>query len=270
MAVNPSDQSINEQSIPNIQIKGLLIHESSIFVDEHNRLPDLYEIESNDLLVAEVDGIRYVTRLVTEDHQLTGFTLIHLRHILTKWSMAEFERASRAIQLLLWQRNHRFCSNCGEKTIRHANEFAMVCPACDYSQYPRLQPCVIVAITRHDDGDQPKILLARSPRFTIPMFSLIAGFVEVGETLEQAVAREVKEEVGVDIKNIRYMNSQPWPFPSNIMIGFQAEYAGGELVLQEDEISEAAFYPFDQLPLLPPTGSIANRMIEQIVRTTQL
>ncbi len=265
MAVNPVDPSINELEVSNIQIKGLLIHENSIFVDVNNLLPDLYEMQTDDLVVAEVDGVRYVTRQVSEDHALDGFTLLHLRHILTKWSMAEFERASRAIQLLLWQRNHRFCSNCGEKTIRHANEFAMVCPACNYSQYPRLQPCVIVAITRHDEGEPPKILLARSPRFTIPMFSLIAGFVEVGETLEQAVAREVKEEVGVDIKNIRYMSSQPWPFPSNIMIGFQAEYAGGELVLQEDEIVEAAFYPFDQLPLLPPTGSIANRMIEQII-----
>lgn len=265
MAVNPVDPSINELEVSNIQIKGLLIHENSIFVDVNNLLPDLYEMQTDDLLVAEVDGVRYVTRQVSEDHALDGFTLIHLRHILTKWSMAEFERASRAIQLLLWQRNHRFCSNCGEKTIRHANEFAMVCPSCKYSQYPRLQPCVIVAITRHDENNNPSILLARSPRFTIPMFSLIAGFVEVGETLEQAVAREVKEEVGVDVKNIRYMSSQPWPFPSNIMIGFQAEYAGGELVLQEDEIVEAAFYPFDQLPLLPPTGSIANRMIEQIV-----
>ncbi|GAC1370701.1 MAG: NAD(+) diphosphatase [Aquirhabdus sp.] len=265
MAVNSSDQSIDESIISNIQIKGLLIHENSIFVDEKNHLPDLYAMEVNDLVVAETDGILYVTREVPQDYQLTGFTLTHLRHVLTKWSTAEFERASRAIQLLLWQRNHRFCSNCGEKTIRHANEFAMVCPACDYMQYPRLQPCVIVAITRHDEVNQPSILLARSPRFTIPMFSLIAGFVEVGETLEQAVAREVKEEVGIDVKNIRYMSSQPWPFPSNIMIGFHAEYAGGELVLQEDEILEAAFYPFDQLPLLPPTGSIANRMIEQIV-----
>ncbi|HEY4712800.1 MAG TPA: NAD(+) diphosphatase [Aquirhabdus sp.] len=265
MAVNSSDQSINEPTISIIKVKGLLIHENSIFVNEDNSLPDLQEMKLDDLLVAEVEGVRYVTRRVPENHELMGFTLTHLRHVLTQWSTAEFERASRAIQLLLWQRNHRFCSHCGEKTIRHANEFAMVCPACDYTQYPRLQPCVIVAITRHDEADHPSILLARSPRFTTAMFSLIAGFVEVGETLEQAVAREVKEEVGIDIKNIRYMSSQPWPFPSNIMIGFQAEYAGGDLVLQEDEILEAAFYPFDQLPLLPPTGSIASRMIEQII-----
>jgi len=261
-----SDQS----NLPTKKVKGLLIHENLIFVDKANGLPDLHEVTSSDLLVAEDNDIQYVTREVSSDHLLTGYTPIHLRQLLTKWSTTEFERASRAIQLLLWQRNHRFCSHCGEKTVRHAHEFAMVCPACDYTQYPRLQPCVIVAITRHDKPT-PSILLARSPRFPIPMFSLIAGFVEVGETLEQAVAREVKEEVGVDVKNIRYMSSQPWPFPTNLMIGFQAEYAGGELVLQEDEIAEAEFYPFDQLPLIPPMGSIANWMIEQIIgRTKQL
>lgn len=265
MAVTPPDHSINELTISNLQIKCLMIHKNSIFVNEHFQLPDLPEMELGDLLVTEVDGVRYITREVAEDHQLAGFNLTNLRNIVTKWSTTEFERASRAFQLLLWKRNHRFCSHCGEKTIQHTNEYAMVCPACKYTQYPRLQPCVIVAITRQDEGNQPSILLARSPRFTIPMFSLIAGFVEVGETLESAVAREVKEEVGIDIKNIRYMSSQPWPFPSNLMIGFQAEYAGGELVLQEDEILEAAFYPFDQLPLLPPIGSIANRMIEQII-----
>lgn len=254
----------DQSSIPTKKIKGLLIRENLIFVDRSNDLPDLQDVMSNDLLVAEDDDIQYVTREVPSDYILTGYTAIHLRQLLTKWSSTEFERASRAIQLLLWQRNHRFCSHCGEKTVRHAHEFAMVCPACDYIQYPRLQPCVIVAITRQDTST-PSILLARSPRFPIPMFSLIAGFVEVGETLESAVAREVKEEVGIDIKNIRYMSSQPWPFPTNLMIGFQAEYAGGELVLQEDEIAEAEFYPFDQLPLIPPMGSIANWMIEQIV-----
>jgi NAD+ diphosphatase len=245
-------------------IIGLLIHENSILVNENGHLPHLNTIENEDLLVAENDEFVYFTRSVKTDHGFTGFKLTPLRQLLTRWSTREFEYASRALQLQLWQRNHTFCSKCGDKTVRHNTEYAMICPSCKYTQYPRLQPCVIVAITRHD-LQTPSILLARSPRFPIPMFSLIAGFVEVGETLENAVAREVKEEVGIDIKNIRYMKSQPWPFPSNLMIGFQAEYAGGELVLQEDEIAEAAFYPFDQLPLLPPSGSIANWMIDQVI-----
>ena len=259
----PKDTA-DQNTIPPKKTKGLLIHENSILVDDEGRLPDLIDIQADDLLVVETEEFFYFTRAIPAEYELVGFKLTPLRHLLTRWAIHEFEYASRAIQLQQWQRSHLFCSRCGAHTVRHAKEYAMVCPACNYSQYPRLQPCVIVAITRHD-GSTPSILLARSPRFPIPMFSLIAGFVEVGETLENAVAREVFEEVGIDIKNIRYMGSQPWPFPSNLMIGFQAEYAGGDLVLQEDEIAEAAFYPFAQLPLLPPSGSIANRMIDQII-----
>lgn len=258
------DYTTDQNAVPQKKIKGLFIHENSIVVDDAGRLPDLIEILESDLLVAETEEFIYFTRAVHAEFEIDGYKLTLLRHLLTRWNTREFEHASRAIQLQLWQRSHRFCSNCGAETVRHTNEYAMVCPNCKYTQYPRLQPCVIVAITRHDAAE-PSILLARSPRFPIPMFSLIAGFVEVGETLESAVAREVKEEIGIDVKNIRYMKSQPWPFPSNLMIGFQAEYAGGELVLQEDEIAEAAFYPFDQLPLLPPSGSIANWMINQII-----
>ena len=264
MATIIADNATNLGKISPKKIKGLLVHDSSIFVDSEGRLPDLSEVLSDDLLVLETEEVIYFTREVPKTHVINGFKLTPLRQLLTRFSLQEFEYASRAVQLQLWQRSHRFCSRCGAETIRHAKEFAMVCPSCKYSQYPRLQPCVIVAITR-DDAAEPSILLARSPRFPVPMFSLIAGFVEVGETLENAVARDVKEEVGIDIKNIRYVKSQPWPFPSNLMIGFHAEYAGGELVLEEEEILEAAFFPFDQLPLLPPTGSIASWMIDQIV-----
>ncbi len=267
MATIIRDYTTDQSSIPQKKIKGLLIHHSSVLVDDNGQLPDLIEVQPSDLLVAETEEFIYFTREIDAEYETNGFKLTQLRHLLTRWSTRDFEHASRAIQLQLWQRSHLFCSCCGTKTVRHPNEYAMVCPACEYTQYPRLQPCVIVAITRHDEPT-PKILLARSPRFPIPMFSLIAGFVEVGETLESAVAREVKEEVGIDVKNIRYMGSQPWPFPTNLMIGFQAEYAGGDLVLQEDEIAEAAFYPFDQLPLLPPTGSIASWMIDQITTNT--
>ncbi len=260
IAGNASDQG----KVALKKIKGFLVHDSSVFVDGEGCFPDLSEVLFDDLLVIETEEVIYVTREVAKTHEIDGFKITPLRHLLTRLTTLEFEYASRAIQLQLWQRSHRFCSRCGTETVRHAKEHAMICPSCKYSQYPRLQPCVIVAITRHD-APEPRILLARSPRFPIPMFSLLAGFVEVGETLENAVAREVKEEVGVDIKNIRYMKSQPWPFPSNLMIGFQAEYAGGDLVLEEAEILEAEFFPFNQLPTLPPTGSIASWMIDQIV-----
>ena len=229
----------------------------SIIMNDRFEFPMIVQ-QAEDLLVESDLHERYLARYTTVLVATDGFHPQPLRHILSKLSMPQFERMSRALQLLEWQKNHRFCSHCGTATVRHAQgEFAQVCPACAHSAYPRVNPCVIVAITK---GDQ--ILLARSHRFANGMFSLVAGFVEVGETLEQAVAREVKEEVGLDIQNIRYVSSQPWPFPTNIMIGFTAEYAGGELVLQEDEIAEAAFYPFDQLPLIPPKGSIAHSLIK--------
>jgi NAD+ diphosphatase len=188
----------DQKTIPQKKTKGLLFHENSLLVDDEGRLPDLIDSQADDLLVVETEEFIYVTRAISSEHQVVGFTLTPLRQMLTRWAIHEFEYASRAIQLQLWQRSHLFCSRCGAKTIRHAKEYAMVCPTCAYTQYPRLQPCVIVAITRNDEST-PSILLARSPRFPIPMFSLIAGFVEVGETLENAVAREVKEEVGIDI-----------------------------------------------------------------------
>lgn len=170
----------------------------------------------------------------------------------------------RASQLLRWQKEHRFCSRCGTATMSHAHENAMVCPKCHYHQYPRLQPCVIVSITKNIQGKQ-HLLLAKEKRRKLPFYTLIAGFVEVGETLEDAVKRETMEEVGLHVKNLQYLSSQPWPFPSNLMIAFQAEYADGDITLAEDEIAEADFFPVDDLPTIPPKGSIAYQMIERLM-----
>lgn len=236
----------------------LLVHGQSLVLDQTLQFPLLTQSHPDELLVSIEQYTHYVTRAIEPAEVPQGYQLMPLRQILSRLDQTSFERISRALQLLEWQKNHRFCSHCGTATIRHVQgEFAQVCPACAYTAYPRVNPCVIVAITKGDT-----ILLARSHRFSHAMFSLIAGFVEVGETLEQAVAREVKEEVGLEISNIRYISSQPWPFPTNIMIGFTAEYVSGDLVLQEDEIAEAAFYPFDQLPLIPPQGSIAYSLIQ--------
>ncbi len=236
----------------------LLVHGQSLVLGPTLQFPPLIDSHPDELLVSIEMHAHYVVRAIEPTEVPAGYLLTPLRQIMTQLSMPQFELISRALQLIEWQKNHRFCSHCGTPTVRHAQgEFAQICPNCNYTAYPRVNPCIIVAITK---GDQ--ILLARSHRFANGMFSLVAGFVEVGETLEQAVAREVKEEVGLEITNIRYVSSQPWPFPTNIMLGFTADYAGGELVLQEDEIAEAAFYPFDQLPLIPPKGSIAHSLIQ--------
>lgn len=191
-----------------------------------------------------------------------GFQFVSLRQLIPVWDHQTFEQASRAVQLLEWKKKHRFCSQCGTKTRMHHTEHCMVCPNCHYRQYPRISPCIITIITHGDN----EVLLAKSIHRKDNVYGLIAGFVEVGETLEQAVARETLEEVGVHIKNIRYLASQPWPFPSNLMLAFHAEYADGDIKIQEDEIADAQFFKQTALPEVPHAGSIAHRLIMHITQ----
>lgn len=190
-----------------------------------------------------------------------GYRFEDLRRLLGQTDDKLFALAGRAAQVLEWERNHRFCGRCGTPTVGHPQgERSRVCPACRLSSYPRINPCVIVTVTRGDE-----ILLARAHRFTRPMFSALAGFVEAGESAEETLCREVREEVGLEVKDLRYFGSQSWPFPNNLMLGFHAEYAGGDIRLQEDEIAEAAFFRFDDLPPVPPAGSIAHALIQDFV-----
>lgn len=241
-----------------------IFQNQKLLVDEHLQLPRVERLAS-DLAVHQHDHV--IARDLLEDEIVPdGYQLRPIRELIQVWSSTEFLQASRALQLLEWRRNHKFCSHCGHVTEAHSTEYAMVCPACAYRQYPRVQPCIITIITKGDD----EVLLAKSAQNKSNMYGLIAGFVEVGETLEEAVQREAFEEVGLKLKNIRYMSSQPWPFPSNLMIAFHAEYDSGEIELQLEEISEAQFFKFDQLPEIPFKGSIAHSMIMQIVGNNKL
>ncbi|MDI1303133.1 MAG: NAD(+) diphosphatase [bacterium] len=190
-----------------------------------------------------------------------GYHFEDLRRILGQVDDELFALAGRAFQILEWERSHRFCGRCGTPTVGHAKgERARICPSCAFSSYPRINPCVIVAVTRGDE-----ILLARAQRFNRPMFSTLAGFIEAGETAEETLLREVQEEVGVVVRNPRYFGSQSWPFPGNLMLGFHADYESGAIVLQEEEIAEAGFYHFSNLPPIPPAGSIAHALIQSFV-----
>lgn len=194
-----------------------------------------------------------------------GYRFEDLRRLLGLVDDKLFGLAGRAFQILEWERSHRFCGRCGTPTVSHAQgERARVCPACAFSSYPRINPCVIVAVERGEE-----ILLARAQRFNRPLFSVLAGFIEAGETAEETLMREVQEEVGVRVRNPRYFGSQSWPFPGNLMLGFQADYAAGELVLQEAEIAEADFFHFTELPPIPPAGSIAYALIQDFVGRCQ-
>ncbi len=169
--------------------------------------------------------------------------------------------AGVASQVVLWDKTHRYCGQCGAVTNRKKNERARVCPSCGHTAYPRLSPSIIVSIEREDS-----ILLARSSRFPKEMYSVLAGFVEPGESLEECVEREVWEEVGIKVKNLKYTDSETWPFPHSLMLGFTAEYGSGEIKIDGVEIEDAGWYSVDNLPLVPKTISIAGRLIEAFIQ----
>lgn len=189
-----------------------------------------------------------------------GMALHGLRDLADALGDRLFAVGGRAVQIVQWGRTHRYCGRCGAETHTAPSERAQVCPQCNLMAFPRLSPAIIVRIRR---GEQ--ILLARNHRFPPSRFSVLAGFVEPGETLEEAVAREVREEVGIRVCNIRYFGSQPWPFPNSLMLGFTAEFAEGELVVDESELAEAQWFTRDNLPDLPPPISIARRLIEDFL-----
>ncbi|WP_162942488.1 NAD(+) diphosphatase [Desertimonas flava] len=171
----------------------------------------------------------------------------------------------RAVQLVTWARTHRFCGACAAPTVRSAVHAAMECTACGLIAFPRIAPATITLVTRGPDGPDQEALLARGVEWALPMYSCLAGFVEAGETLESCVVREIREEVGITVGDVRYRGSQPWPFPHSLMIGFRARYESGDLVLQEAEIADAGWFRRDTLPGLPNAISIARRLIDEWV-----
>lgn len=211
----------------------------------------------NALHVGELDGLPCYAADVPQHPEIPGCEATPLRTIFQLAGAATFALAGRASQLLDWQNNHRFCGQCGSPTAMKAGELAMQCRSCGLLAYPRISPAVMVLVR---DGN--RLLLGRSPHFKPGVFSALAGFVEPGETLEECAAREVREEVGVEIGNLRYFNSQPWPFPNSLMVAFFADYAGGTITPDPNEIEAAEWFPLDALPILPEPISISRRLIE--------
>lgn len=168
-----------------------------------------------------------------------------------------FNLVGRAIQLSHMLYQQHFCGRCGHEAILCEDQLAMQCQTCKAIDYPRVSPCIIVAVRKGE-----KILLAQHPRHKTGMYTVIAGFVETGETLEQCVAREVLEETGITVTNIQYFASQPWAFPSNLMMGFTADYASGDIKPDYEELTDAIWADADHLPQLPPQGTIARRLID--------
>jgi NAD+ diphosphatase len=177
--------------------------------------------------------------------------------LLGLFTPAEWQAISCARQLAWWERHHRFCGGCGAPTVPLAEERARRCPQCGALFFPTASPAVIVAITRGDE-----LLLAHNRNFRPALFSLLAGFVDPGETFEQAVAREVREEVAVEVAGLRYVTSQPWAFPNSLMVGFRAVHVSGELQVDGKEIESAGWFRRDALPEIPRVGTVARLMID--------
>ena len=181
-----------------------------------------------------------------------------LRSLLFVQQDYDFSVIGKASQIIDWYGSHQFCGSCGGSTEHHEIERAVCCLKCNNRFYPRINPCAIVLVVRGR-----KVLLARSARFRTGFYSCLAGFIEIGETAEETVLREVKEEVGICVNNVRYIKSQSWPFPSQLMLGFIAEYESGEIEPEPEEIEEADWYDIDQLPNIPLPGiSVAGELIQ--------
>ncbi|MCG6200178.1 NAD(+) diphosphatase [Psychromonas antarctica] len=186
-----------------------------------------------------------------------------LRFLLGRVEDSLFDMAGRAFQISLFFQTHQYCGQCGEKMRAIDWEIAMKCYHCQHRCYPRVSPCAIVGIRK-----DKQILLAlhrRHQQDNRPVFTILAGFTEAGETVENCVEREVYEEAGIKIKNIQYVTSQPWPFPHSLMMGYTAEYQSGKINIDPKELCSAAWYEIDDLPVLPNPGTLARKLIDQLI-----
>lgn len=241
----------------------LLLNKAQGYLFSEGDLFDIEQIEAEyPVGILDANQVTLVILARKPAHLILDLEDADLRSLLSvSKNEQEYVVLSRAAQLVTWHNEHRFCGRCGVEMQHHSVDLAKHCPACGLTQYPRISPCIIVLVMKGDE-----CLLARSPRFPPGRFSTLAGFIEAGESAESAVHREIKEEVGIDVKNVRYVQSQSWPFPHSLMLGFFADYAAGVLKPDGEEIIEAHWYKKDQLPNLPPSFTISRALIDRFVK----
>lgn len=211
-----------------------------------------------ELLLGTVGGTPL--RVVELEQVPSGWQELGVRACLMLVADDIFKVVNAAAQLRYWLSTQNFCSRCGEKLTFTANDRAMTCPGCDYHSYPKISPCMITVVRR---GRQ--LLLAQNTRYVSDLFTCLAGFIECGETAEEAVAREVMEEAGIQIGKTRYVMSQAWPFPHQLMLGYISEYQSGEIHIDPQEIRAADWFDIDKLPNIPPPQTVARKLIDAAV-----
>ncbi len=227
-------------------------------------LSHLQHTFANKFYIGSLDGYPcYAARFPEDEVIPDNMEFVGLRQLYEKLDEIMLQAAFRAVQIVAWDETHRFCGVCGEATEKKSDEHAKVCPKCGHTSYPRLSPAVIVAVTKGD-----KLLLASSKNFTTGMYSVLAGFVEAGETLEECVKREIREEAGIEVTNVKYFGSQPWPFPNSFMLAFTAEHERGEIKIDDNEIADARWFGIDEIPNIPSIPgslSISRRLIDWFI-----
>ena len=232
--------------------------ENGTFALPYGEIPPVFMIEKttvHDVTTLEGSNCKAfsLTRPIKESAK---YVLVGLRASYECLPVDHYQAAGKAHEILHWDRNSRFCSACGTP-MEQKESIMKKCTNCGREVYPAISTAILVLVRKGDS-----ILLVHARNFKGRFNSLVAGFLETGETLEECVAREVKEETGLDVKNITYFGNQPWPYPSGLMVGFIADYAGGEITLQDEELSSGDFYSRDHFPELPRKLSLARKMID--------
>lgn len=237
------------------------LNEDKVEIPYYEDVEGLVERGSKIYYLGKFDGVdSYACELDEKFETRENMEFRTLRSIVGLFDERFFNLAGKAYQMLEWSKNHKYCGRCGSLMEDKKDERAKLCPSCGLVNYPRISPAIIVAIVR--DG---KLLLAHNKQFAGNMYSVIAGFLDQGETFEDCVRREVWEEVGIRVKNIKYFQSQPWPFPNSLMVAFTAEYAEGEIKVDGVEIDDANWYAVGEIPRRPTTGSVAGKLIQWFI-----
>jgi len=231
----------------------MLVSEEGKRIPKTANLPSLREV-----YVGYFKGESCFAAEIAEDVQApSGWMWSCFRSLHGVLPKEEYALAGRALQLLEWDRTHTYCGTCGQKTFPRKEERCRECSSCGQLAYPKLAPAIMALVQREE-----KILLARGSHFPQNMYSVLAGYLDVGETLEQCVVREVQEEVGLKVGNVRYMGSQPWPFTGSLMVGFACDWLEGDIIKDPLEIEEAGWFARDELPIIPTEVSLAYWLID--------
>ncbi|MCE3251475.1 MAG: pyrophosphatase [Cellvibrio sp.] len=230
--------------------------EGHLLLANEMHLPALGLVTTSEHYLGVLNGEDLWARVLTTGILPAHYQWLGLRSQLEVLSADAFQLAGRALQIAQWFYDHRYCGRCGQETQQDEMDRAKVCHDCELRFYPRISPCMIVLVTRGEE-----LLLAHHQRATRVVYSTLAGFVEVGEAVEECIRREIKEEVGIEVGKLEYFRSQPWPFPSQLMLGFFAEYEAGEINIDPVEIVDAKWFRYDQLPQVPASASVAGQLI---------